>query len=194
MLVRLLMVPPHSSTPHSRGAKVDANANAALEADASAPAHVDLKALFGTYVREIAQQELDEMHFSASRDAVHALEEAADDLKADLGEAKNEGIAELQYVSETSLSHLQDAAAEVITHMRETLEGHADEVYTEVFDDVSGLATIKGCFNEKVERRVRMMVEQISVKKRRRRLSSGPPHEQSETKEEAVVDLPQVSS
>ncbi|KAL5431035.1 hypothetical protein PMIN07_000732 [Paraphaeosphaeria minitans] len=108
------------------------------------------------------------MHFSASRDAVHALEEAADDLKADLSEAKNEGITELQYASETSLNHLQDAAAEVITHVQETLEGHADEVYTEVWDDVSDLATIKGDMDEKVERRVRMMVKQVSGKGRRR--------------------------
>ncbi|KAL5430526.1 hypothetical protein PMIN06_012523 [Paraphaeosphaeria minitans] len=152
----------------SRDGKVDANTNPDLKAEASASADVSLKALFSAYIREIAQQELDEMHFSASRDAVHALEEAADDLKADLSEAKNEGITELQYASETSLNHLQDAAAEVITHVQETLEGHADEVYTEVWDDVSDLATIKGDMDEKVERRVRMMVKQVSGKGRRR--------------------------
>ena len=194
MLVRLLAVPPPSSTPQLRDAKVDANANADLKADASASADVDLNALFGTYIREIAQQELDKMHFSASRDAVHALEEAADDLKADLNEAKNEGITELQYASETSLDHLQDAAAEVIMHMRETLEGHADEVYTEVWDDVSNLAMIKGNIDEKVERRVRMMVKQVFAKGRRRRLGPGPPHGQVGAKDEAVVDLPQVGS
>lgn len=180
--------------PRSRDAKGDANTNPDLKADASASADVDLNTLFGTYIREIAHQELDEMHLSASRDAVHALEEATDDLKADLSEAKNEGITELQFASETSLNHLQDAAAEVITHVRETLEGHADEVYTEVWDDVSDLATIKGDMDEKVERRVRMMVKQVFAKRRRWRLGPGPPLKQVGAKDEAVVDLPQVGS
>ena len=194
MLVSLLTTPPHLSTSRSRDAKVDAYANASLVADTSASADIDLKALLGTYVGDIAQQQLDEMHFSASREAVHALEEAADDLKADLRGTIDEGVAELQNVSEASLNDLQETAAVVITQMRETLEGHADEVYTEVFDDVSGLATIKGYFHEKMGRRIRMMIKQASVKNRGHRVSSDPPREQSGKEDKAVVTLPQEDS
>lgn len=112
------------------------------------------------------------MHFDASRDAVHSLEEVVDDRKADLDETKNEGIAELQSASDEFLTTFQDIAAEVVKEMRETLEGHAEEVYLEVWDDISDLAAIKGTMSEKMKRRILMKGKQIFTKemKRRRRL------------------------
>lgn len=141
--------------------KIDANVNA--------DAAINIQALIATRIRQISQTELGEMHYEASRDAVHDLEEAADDLKADLNETRNEGITELQNASETSLTTFQDLAAEVVKQMTETLEEHADEAYTEVWDDISDLVAIKQTMSEKMERRILTRAKHVFQKEKTRR-------------------------
>ena len=63
-------------------------------------------------------------------------DEAADDHKAHLDGIQKEGITELQHASETSLNDVPYVAAEVRKETEETLEGHADGVYTGMRDDM----------------------------------------------------------
>jgi predicted XRE-type DNA-binding protein len=160
--------------------------NLKMNPEADADADFDIKALVATYMRQIAQKELEEMHFDASRDAVRDLEEAADDLKADLNETKNEGIIELQNASETSLNTFQDIAAEVVKQMAETLEGHADDAYTEVWDDISDLAAIKETMSDKMKRRILMRGRQVLEKEKGRRIRLGAACKQDQGRDERV--------
>jgi hypothetical protein len=178
VLARLFAVASPSLTPQPQPRtdliiNSDVNADVNVNADADPDATTDIEALIATRIRQIAQKELEEMHFDASRDAVRELEEAADDLKADLNETKNEGIAELQSASETSLNTFQDIAAEVVKQMAETLEGHADDAYTEVWDDISDLAAIKETMSDKMRRRILARGRQVFEKERGRRKRLG---------------------
>ncbi|KAF2437715.1 hypothetical protein P171DRAFT_437721 [Karstenula rhodostoma CBS 690.94] len=189
VLARLFVVASSSLTPQPH-IKPDLKDDPAVDAEADADADTDIKDLIATRIRQIAQKELEEMHVEASRDAVHELEEAADDLKADLNETKNEGITELQNASERSLKTFQDIAAEVVKQMAETLEGHADDVYTAVWDDISDLVAIKGTMSEKMKRRILVRARQVFEKERvrRKRLGTACMQDKGE-KERGQADL-----
>lgn len=122
--------------------------------------------------REICAQSFKELHKSTLDDALD-LRNAADvefheelhDHKLDLKFAKEDGLEELRRECDSKLGELVTTAAEIVVRSGAEVQGHADEVYLDVWKRLSRTVSIKEeLFLQQIQEKMKLEQKRHSEK------------------------------